>query len=80
MVVAIFFKNYFFQRTRKFPKWKSFCFEPDINDPGVEAEQVYQCYCLYYERYHMPQEQEQIRIRTLYDEKYNKLRVMTSQM
>jgi len=53
---------------------------PDINDPGVEAEQVYQCYCLYYERYHMPQEQEQIRIRTLYDEKYNKLRVMTSQM
>jgi len=53
---------------------------PDINDPGVEAEEVYKCYCLYYERHHMPQEQEQIRIRTQYDDKYNKLRVMTSQM
>ena len=55
-------------------------FEPDITDPGVEAEEVFKCYIRYYEKYHMPQEREQIHVHTQYQEKYNKLRVMSSTM
>jgi len=54
--------------------------KPDIKDPAVEAEEVFHLYCLFYERYHSPREQEQIRIHTQYQEKYNKLKVMSSQM